>query len=673
MKRSGSRLSNLFSLRRNKSKQQATPLAALKTSKPLSSPSSPMDTPTSPDYPSGLMSDVPTPLVSARASAASLAQPRSTTATKLYPPVSASGRASLAQKQPRQSTETFSSTISTSKDASHSAADMYVAATDPSHAPPTASAPPDTPATVPAPENASVVSAPSPAPTPATGPVLAPLQTVHLPPRAPSRAHSRSHPHSTAAVVASPSGEGSASLTSNPSRASSLASAISITSSEHEDKKESPAGANKNLSDSTETTDPTDAADSAPETNGQKNDKVLQEPPRAPTPVPQVDPAMKRLGEVIPTMSHLILRYARSNTGMHTSSTTDAETGAPCEPGTTKHSLFAAPSSRAPPRRQREKRTYTRGLAAVVSSSAPVLLATLLHYLEIDDVVELSMTCRSIRETLNSALGAELVLHRFLGPIGYQTWAGQLAVLDAASANGPAAVALLPRLGEEPVALTALDVMNYSLANEIRYEYLPLTTAVKKGGVDSRWPRLARCTTRAHNRVLARLRAQPHYDPSPRDRVQARVLDEVQGTTLGPLLPILRHGPLGQHAAPPHLEAQSERSVWAWQQLGFSRQHALRKAAPKKEALTFRVPWRPGRAPVWRVWVPVANAGGWLEDDDLALAEGELSRSGVRGHAKADHLMAEGDVVWDIAVGAERNEGKFIYDGTFIRYVSREF
>lgn len=84
-----------------------------------------------------------------------------------------------------------------------------------------------------------------------------------------------------------------------------------------------------------------------------------------------------------------------------------------------------------------------------------------------------------------------------------------------------------------------------------------------------------------------------------------------------------------------------------------------------------RIPWKPGRAPVWRVWVAVANSGGWLEDDDLALAESELSRSGIRGLTATDHrLMTRGDVVWDLAVGSERNDGKFLYDGDFIRYVS---
>lgn len=164
------------------------------------------------------------------------------------------------------------------------------------------------------------------------------------------------------------------------------------------------------------------------------------------------------------------------------------------------------------PRRAREKRKYTRGLAAVVSVSSPVLLATLVHYLDVDDILELQRTCRPIRDTFHSALGIELFLHRYLGPIGYQTWSGTIAALDAATANGPNGAQLVPRLGAsaEPVQLSIMDVFNFALGNEIRHEYVPLAQSVTKNSrIDGRWPRLARETTRAHNRVLARLRAQP--------------------------------------------------------------------------------------------------------------------------------------------------------------------
>lgn len=480
-------------------------------------------------------------------------------------------------------------------------------------------------------------------------------------------------------------------------------------------------------------------------------------PPRAPTPIPEVVPSIKRLGQVVPAMSYAVLRYARSNTGLHpelfahpaslpqpeargTNQGSEGKEanipkpglmcdshgqGSPAGPqadfGSRAASSESFPprGSDAPSRRRREKRTYTRGLAAVVSTSAPLILASLLHYLDIDDVVELRQTCRSVRDTLSSALGAELVLHRFLGIVGYQTWAGQIAALDATASNGPGAVALLPRSSradrakgistDEPLELSALDVFNYLLGYEIRHEYATLAARAVRhpADVDGRWLKLARCTARAHNRVLARLRSQPSYDPGVKTTHAALIADEVQGTTLGPLLRILRHGPLGNrsnpsvpsaHSAPTSKQSDmsasfsgpihpkdtskpvhlagtlSERAVWAYQQLGYSRGDAIRRADAQRRKHTswgslVHVPWRPGRAPVWRVWVPVANSGGWLEDDDLALAEAELSRSGVRGHASSDNFMARGDVVWDVAVGGERNDGKFIYDGTFVRYV----
>ncbi|EST07708.1 hypothetical protein PSEUBRA_002807 [Kalmanozyma brasiliensis GHG001] len=78
-------------------------------------------------------------------------------------------------------------------------------------------------------------------------------------------------------------------------------------------------------------------------------------------------------------------------------------------------------------------------------------------------------------------------------------------------------------------------------------------------------------------------------------------------------------------------------------------------------------PWKPGRAGFFRVWVPSTETGAWLSDTELARCERELFIAGVWPHLK------KGDVVWDCAVGEERNEGKYIFDGRYLRDLSFMF
>lgn len=425
-------------------------------------------------------------------------------------------------------------------------------------------------------------------------------------------------------------------------------------------------------------------------------------PPRPPSPDPVVAPALARLVAAVPIMTHTVLRYARSNTGTVIEATDgDPVRNASSELAMATASFGLGGLGRAfRGKRPREQRTFARGLAAVMSSSAPLVLATLVHYLGADDLVALECTCRTIRATLRSALGQELVLHRFLGPVGYETWPAQARALHVAVAAGAGGAALLsrPRVGgsdADPVPLTTADVWHYILSHDLRSEYLPLGQLVTRHGqqqIDQRWVQLAQRTTQAHNRVLARLRAQGHWDPS---GAAGRDLSRVGA--MAPYIVVARTGPLAQGGRstvsrsstglslsaakgdliPPlaidREAGVSERAIHAWEQMGLKRRFAEARAwemASKTLGSSVRCPLRAtDRAPIWRVFVPSSNPAGWLEDAELARAEAELTQTGIRGHAAADHLMAAGDVVWDVALGAERNEGKFIYDGTFVRYV----
>lgn len=452
-------------------------------------------------------------------------------------------------------------------------------------------------------------------------------------------------------------------------------------------------------------------------------------PPRPPSPDPYVHPALARMAATVPLMTHTILRYARSNAGLPPSDFDGQDGGRPVASSGTPTNA----THRRGPGRRREQRTFTRGLAAVLSPAVPVALATLVRHLDVDDLCELGQTCRSIRTALRSALGQELILHRFLHPLGYTTWPAQWATLHAATTQvGLEGAAYLPPRGEggqaDPVPLTTKDIFYFALACKMQSEYAPLAQLVLRYGreVDTRLVQLAKCTTRAYSRVVARLRAQ----------LASRELDQVGG---GPatsklvrgqapggggalefLFGIVRKGAwvnraasasststglLGTNcsgegpastssSAPDTCALPNERSIRAWEWMGLKRRVAEQRAKDMPsvsqvlggEALrsslrsVVRSPHRTGlrgkeRAPVWWTWVPATRFGEWLEDDELARVESELSAAGIRGHIHADHLMAEGDIVWDVALGggrgerSEGNHGKFLYDGTFVRCV----
>ena len=217
------------------------------------------------------------------------------------------------------------------------------------------------------------------------------------------------------------------------------------------------------------------------------------------------------------------------------------------------------------------------------SATTPDVIAQLVSHLDYADVKALRQTSQSIRFALGQLAGREVVLSRFLSCVGYQAW-------TPTEIEGKL-------VDKDPYPLNFSDCEAFLLSFDLMPEYALVGAEYARAPhkMDPRYPRLARATTRAYNRVLTRLRMQPEF--------------RVGGVQDG----------------------------------------------------VVKSPWKPGRAGLFRAWVPSREAGGWLSDTELARCERELFIAGVLPYLK------KGDVVWDCAVGDERNEGKYIFDGKYLR------
>ncbi|CBQ71965.1 conserved hypothetical protein [Sporisorium reilianum SRZ2] len=230
------------------------------------------------------------------------------------------------------------------------------------------------------------------------------------------------------------------------------------------------------------------------------------------------------------------------------------------------------------------------------SATTPDVIARLISHLDYADVKALRQTSQSIRFTLGQLAGREIVLARFLSCVGYEAW-------TPTEVDGKL-------VDKDPYPLSFSDCEAFLLSFDLMPEYALVGAEYARAPhkMDPRYPRLARATTRAYNRVLTRLRMQPHFRvPSPSQQQRGEVTQAIKS------------------------------------------------------------PWKPGRAGFFRAWVPSQEAGGWLSDTELARCERELFIAGVLPH------LQKGDVVWDCAVGDERNEGKYIFDGRYLRDLSFMF
>lgn len=275
---------------------------------------------------------------------------------------------------------------------------------------------------------------------------------------------------------------------------------------------------------------------------------------------------------------------------------------------------------------------YSDSGELIWTATTPDVLVRLVSHLNYPDIKALRQTSRSIRFALGQLGGREIVLARFLAPVGYEAW--KPAKLSA----DPKA----PIIENDPMPLTFSDCEDFLLSFDLLPEYRLVGAEFARAAhkMDPRYPRLARATTRAYNRVLTRLRMQPDF----------RVPTSAMRQDSLPVSPLVQQG-----ATLPGEERVNVSSVED------ARSAIAHSSAPIVS------PWKPARAGFFRAWVPSREVGGWLSDIELARCERELFIAGVWPHLK------KGDVVWDCAIGDERNEGKYIFDGRYLRDLSFMF
>lgn len=94
----------------------------------------------------------------------------------------------------------------------------------------------------------------------------------------------------------------------------------------------------------------------------------------------------------------------------------------------------------------------------------------------------------------------------------------------------------------------------------------------------------------------------------------------------------------------------------AWSRLAARlRSQSSVKDSPRMASLKARSIFKPGRALLARVWVPMKDT--WMSDEELVECERELLRAGIW------HLLKKGDCVQNLASPDFGNDGKLIFDG----------
>lgn len=147
-------------------------------------------------------------------------------------------------------------------------------------------------------------------------------------------------------------------------------------------------------------------------------------------------------------------------------------------------------------------------------------------------------------------------------------------------------------------------------------------------------------TTRAYTRLVLRLRAQAESE----DRYLKTLQSAESSQTANASRPGTRQPSVSSRAASPTS----------------SHSHGKSNRSSSSVRSKFNSPlYRPGRAPVLRVFVP-SPEGDWLSDAGVVECEAELKRSGVL------KLLRVGDIVWDVAVGDEGNLGRLMWDGRYL-------
>jgi hypothetical protein len=308
------------------------------------------------------------------------------------------------------------------------------------------------------------------------------------------------------------------------------------------------------------------------------------------------------------------------------------------------------------------------------SKTTPDVLERIVSHLDCADIKALRQTCSEVRIALDTDASREVILRRFLYPVGYQTWqdiktthtrtSSDVSAASSASSAPPPKPPSLPE--RDPLPITFQDVEGFLLASEVFPEYAHVAAdwLGSPHEMDARVPRLARATTRAYSRVLTRLRLQPSYKvPSPPpSQAPASSAGSVRSLS-GSSSPTPGKAPTGLASSPlmnlnmfsPTLSANGRTSPAATTS---AHQHALGLSGTPMVS-----PWKPGRVAVHRVWVPCRDRV-WLSDEEIARCERELFLASVWP------LLKRGDIIRNTAMVDEGNVGKLIFDGRFLRDLS---
>ncbi|UZJ54024.1 hypothetical protein CBS101457_003344 [Exobasidium rhododendri] len=337
------------------------------------------------------------------------------------------------------------------------------------------------------------------------------------------------------------------------------------------------------------------------------------------------------------------------------------------------------------------------------TSTTPDVLKRLISHLDMDDLKALRQTSHSIRFTLNVSDNREMILDRFLSSVGYRPW-------TYAKSSGPVYRNGVRVAGNnatrDPCPVSFNDCEAFLISQDLLPEYgaVGKDFARDPDQMDPRMARLAQASTRAYSRVLTRLRLQPVFklaDPASTSAVSliktvrsnnsssdgsvnksASTMEVVPSMvkhnsyyplakatsemiiTPSPLASIPSHNLMVDTRLPQEANTPSFVALSPTLQVGSSPTTLSSSVMPGETQPRLISPWKPGRAAYYRVWVPASDPNGWLTDAELSQCEAQLFKAGVW------NFLKRGDVVWNTAVGDRLNEGKYIFDGHYLRDLS---
>ncbi|KAM0750219.1 hypothetical protein T439DRAFT_326168 [Meredithblackwellia eburnea MCA 4105] len=286
-----------------------------------------------------------------------------------------------------------------------------------------------------------------------------------------------------------------------------------------------------------------------------------------------------------------------------------------------------------PPREQQpEPQKNTIRFEDLIFNNPTTIFVEIITHLGYGDFRQLRLVSKEMRHLFERNDVLEIVLQRFLGPLGYRTLpaAGlppfaSLKRSRQSSATGtespktaeqrrrevsaPGVVVVLPTTasssGDDVIRLDLRDLEAFRVG--LRYtvrDYAVFAKQHMHAPLNLNLLLRLRASTRAWNRVVLRLRHQTSVD----------------------------------------LYRDPQRPAYYFGNL----------LPPGNNQI-----FRPGRAPCLRVWVPTRAT--WMTDQEIVEVEREVWRSGVWPYTK------RGDIVYNMAVGDFGNEGKLISDGKYLR------